>query len=132
KSYGHARIANDGSVTLRGDWTGLRLPGASGPVMSNGKAATASIKAGVLLFGKPPTVLEDRAERPLPEVPMDVKPTPAVLRVSTRARRTMTFTLENTLDRPLSGSLQFDLPAVLSAEPANATCRPHPPGPDAM
>src|SRR5262249_37938872 len=132
KSYGHARIANDGSVTLRGDWTGLRLPGASGPVMSNGKAATASIKAGVLLFGKPPTVLEDRAEKPLPEVPMDVKPTPAVLRVSTRARRTMTFTLDNTLDRSVSGSLQFDLPAGLTVEPAKPTFGPVRPGASAI
>ena len=46
KNYGYARITNDGSVTLRGDWTGLRLPGANGPVMLNGKAATANINGG--------------------------------------------------------------------------------------
>ena len=28
KNYGYARIRKDGSVTLRGGWTGLRLPGA--------------------------------------------------------------------------------------------------------
>ena len=55
KNYGYARIMKDGSVTLRGDWTGLRLPGASGPVTLNGKAATASTKEGTLLLGKPPT-----------------------------------------------------------------------------
>src|SRR5262249_4887309 len=53
KNYGYARVKKDGSVTLRGDWTGLRLPRASGPVTLNGEAATASNKEGALLLGKP-------------------------------------------------------------------------------
>ena len=49
---------------------------------------------------------------------MTVKITPSVVRVSTRDRRIVTFTLDNTLDEPVSGSLQFDLPAGLAVEPA--------------
>jgi hypothetical protein len=124
KNYGYARITNDGSVALRGDWTGLTLPGANGPAMLNGKAATASTEEGLVLFGKPPTMLEERSEEPLPEVPMIVKTAPAVVRASARDRRIVTFTLENTLDVPVSGSLHFDLPAGLAVEPKKTTFGP--------
>jgi hypothetical protein len=40
----------------------------------------------------------------------------------------MTFTLDNTLDRSVSGSLQFDLPAGLMVEPAKPTFGPVRPG----
>jgi len=46
----------------------------------------------------------------------------------TRDRRIVTFTLENTLDESVSGSLQFDLPAGLATEPANPTFGPVRPG----
>ena len=120
KNYGYARVTNDGSVTLRGDWTGLRLAGANGPVIVNGKAATANATQDILVSGKPPTVAENRSEEPLPEVPMIVKPIPAVVRMSNRDRRIVTFTLENKLNEPVSGSLQFDLPAGLVVEPKQA------------
>ena len=61
KNYGYARIMKDGSVTLRGGWTGLRLPGANGPVTLNGEAAKATTQEGALLFGRPPTVVAKRA-----------------------------------------------------------------------
>jgi hypothetical protein len=130
KNYGYARIASDGSVTLRGDWTGLRLPGARGPVVLNSEAATASIKEDTLIFGKPPplTTLEGRSEEPLPEAPMVVKINPSVVRVSTRDRRMVRFTLDNILDKPVSGSLQFDLPAGLIVEPAKPIFGPVQPG----
>ena len=118
KNYGYARITNDGAVTLRGDWTGLRLPEARGPIISNGKPATASINEGILLFGKPLITLEDPSHEPLPEIPMPVKISPSIVRLSTRDRRLATFTLKNTLDKPVSGSLQFDLSAGLAVEPA--------------
>ena len=117
RNYGYARITNNGSVTLRGDWTGLRLPGARGPVISNGKPAIASINEGTLV-GRPPIAFENRSEQPLPEIPMTVKINPSAVRLSTRDRRLVTFTLDNTLDDPASGSLQFDLPAGLRVEPA--------------
>ena len=117
KNYGYARVKKDGSAALRGDWTGLKLPGVSGPVTLNGKGATASIKEGGLLFGKPPTTLRDSAEESLPEVPMIVRATPEVVRSGARDRRTVTFALENTLAEPVSGSLQFDLPNGLMVEP---------------
>ncbi len=128
KHYGYARITNDGSVTLRGDWIGLSLPGTSGPIMLNGKAATTSIKEGILLFGKPPAISEDHSEEPLPEVPMIVKTTPPVVRLLARDLRTVTFTLDNTLDEPVSGSLQFDLPAGFVVEPAKPMFGPVRPG----
>ena len=48
---------------------------------------------------------------------MTVKTTPAVVRVAARDRRIVTFTLNNTLDEPVSGSLQFDLPAGVAVKP---------------
>jgi hypothetical protein len=128
KNYGYARIANNGSVTLRGDWTGLRLPGASGPVLLNGRAGTASAGEGILLFGKPPVTPGNRSEEPLPEIPMPVKISPSVVRLSDRDRRLVSFTLDNTLDKPASGSLQFDLPSGLRIEPAKLIFGPVPPG----
>ena len=129
KNYGYARVTNDGSVTLRGNWTGLRLPRANGPVILNGMAATAGIEDG---FGKPATMLENRFEESLPEVPMIVKTTPAVVRTLTHDRRVVTFTLDNTLDEPVSGSLQFDLPAGLVVEPEKAMFGPVQPRASAM
>ena len=122
KNYGYARIRKDGSVTLRGGWTGLSLPEANGPVTLNGEAARATTKEGLLLLGRaPPTVLENRSEERLPEVPVTVKTTPAVVRVSARDRRIVTLTLDNTSDEPVSGSLQFDLPVGLAIQPEKAS-----------
>src|SRR5262249_52427769 len=72
----------------------------------------------------PATMLESHTEEPLPEVPMTVKPTPAVVRMAARDRRIVTFTLENTLNEPVSGSLQFDLPAGLAVVPEKALFGP--------
>jgi len=128
KNYGYARIRKDGSVTLRGGWTGLSLPDANGPVTLNGEAARATTKEGLLLLGRaPPTVLENvenRSEEHLPEVPMTVKTTSAVVRVSARDRRIVTLTLDNTSDEPVSGSLQFDLPVGLAVQPERASFWP--------
>src|SRR5262245_19762337 len=124
RNYGYARIMKDGSVTLRGGWTGLRLPDANGPVTLNGKVAPATTEGSTLLFGRPPTGLASHAEEPLPEVPMSVKTTPAVVRAAALDRRIVTFTLDNTLDEPVSGSLQFDLPAGLTAVPEKAKFGP--------
>ena len=124
KNYGYARILKDGSVTLRGDWTGLRVPGVNGSVTLNGKAITADTKDGVLLFGRQPAVLESHSEEPLPELPIPTKTTPEVVRASAGDRRIVTFTLDNTLSEPVSGSLQFDLPAGLAVEPEKAKFGP--------
>jgi Heparinase II/III-like protein len=124
KNYGYARVRKDGSLTLRGGWTGLRLPEASGPVTLNGEPTRATTVEGVLLLGRPPAALENSSEEPLPEGPMTVRTTPAALRVSARDRRIVTFTLDNTLDEPVSGSLQFDLPAGLAVEPEKALFGP--------
>ena len=51
---------------------------------------------------------------------MTVKTTPAVVRVSARDRRIVTFSLDNTSDKPVSGSLQFDLPIGLAVQPEKA------------
>jgi hypothetical protein len=128
KIYGYARIKKDGSVTLRGDWTGLRLPGVSGPVTSNGKAITADIKGDVLLFGKQPTVLESGSGEPLPELPIPIKITPEVVRASIGERRAATFTLDNTLKQQISGSLQFEFPAGFAVEPEKIKFGPVQPG----
>jgi hypothetical protein len=69
-------------------------------------------------------VLENRSEEHLPEVPMTVKTTPAVVRVSARDRRIVTLKLDNTSDEPVSGSLQFDLPVGLAVQPEKASFWP--------
>jgi hypothetical protein len=128
KNYGYARIRKDGSVTLRGGWTGLSLPEANGAVTLNGEPARAATKDGLLLGGSPPfTVLANRPQEQLPEAPINVKTTPAVVRVTARDRRLVSFTLDNTLNEPISGSLQFDLPAGLTVEPAKPSFGPIPP-----
>ena len=124
KNYGYARVKKDGSVILRGDWKGLRLPEASGPVTLNGEAATATTKEGALLFGKPVPMLDGHTEELLPEVAIPVKAAPAVVRMALRDRRIVTFTLDNTLKEPVSGSLQFDLPAGLAVVPETALFGP--------
>ena len=55
---------------------------------------------------------------------MKVTITPAVVRASASDRRVVTFTLDNTLDEPVAGSLQFDLPAGLVVEPKTARFGP--------
>jgi hypothetical protein len=117
KIYGYARIKKDGSVTLRGDWTGLGLPGANGPVTLNGKAIAADTKDGILLFGKQPTALGNRRDERLPEFPIPVKITPEAVRESLGEWRAATFTLDNTLKQPVSGTLEFELPAGFAVEP---------------
>jgi hypothetical protein len=128
KNYGYARIRKDGSVTLRGGWIGLRLPGVNGPVTLNGKTLTADTNRGVLSIGRPPAVLEVHLEKRLPELPIPVKITPDVARAAARDRRSVTFTLDNTLKEPLSGTLQFDLPAGVAVEPQRTTFGPIQPG----
>jgi hypothetical protein len=90
----------------------------------NVKLETATNEAGTLLFGRPPTGLESHSEESLPEVPMSVKANPAVVRAAALDRRIVTFTLDNTLDEPVAGSLQFDLPAGLTAVPEKAKFGP--------
>jgi hypothetical protein len=122
--YGYVRIRKGGSVTLRGGWTGLRLPGANGPVTLNGKTIRADINDGVLVLGRPPAAHEVRLEKRLPELPIPVKFIPAVVRAAAHDRRVVTFTLDNTLKKPVSGSLQFDLPAGITVDPENAKFGP--------
>jgi hypothetical protein len=129
KNYGYARIKKDGSVDLRGDWTGLNVPGANGPVNLNGEPIRTINKEGMLVPGRlPMTLNDDVSDEPLPEVPIAVQPTPAVVRMSSRDRRIVTFTLDNPLDDPVSGSLHFDLPAGLVVEPEKTTFGPIRPG----
>ena len=90
----------------------------------NGKAVTATTKESVLLFGRRTTVLESRLEEPLPEISMTVKTIPAVVRAAVHDGRIVTFTLDNTLDEPVSGSLQFDLPTGISVVPEKAMFGP--------
>jgi len=55
---------------------------------------------------------------------MIVKTTPAAVRMSARDRRTVTFSLDNTLHESVSGWVQFDLPAGLMVEPEKAMFGP--------
>ena len=124
RGYGYARIRKDGPVTLRGGWTGLRLPDAGGPVTLNGEAATATTGRGGLVLGRAPTPLDNRVQELLPEPPITVTAAPAALRLASRDPRNAALTLHNTLGEAVSGSLEFDAPPGLAIEPRKATFGP--------
>jgi Heparinase II/III-like protein len=129
KNYGYARITKDGSAILRGNWTGLRLPGVSGPVSLSGAAVVrTAIPEAIFLLGRSPIVPESRTEEHLPELPMTVKVTPAPVRLAAGDRRSVAFTLSNTLDEPVSGALHFQLPRGLAVEPEKLMFGPVQPG----
>lgn len=129
KNYGYARIPKHGLAILRGDWTGLRLPGVNGPVsLSGGTVLRTTTSDGIFLLGRSPTAPESHTEEPLPELPMAVKLTPATARLTPGEHRPVTFTLGNTLDEPVSGALHFHLPPGLAVEPERLMFGPVQPG----
>ena len=81
-----------------------------------------------IFLGGSPTVPESRTEEHQPELPMTVKVTPAPVRLAAGDRRSVTFTLINTLDEPVSGTLSFQLPRGLAVEPEKLMFGPVQPG----
>jgi hypothetical protein len=117
KDYGYLRVYPDGAIVARGGWTGLRLPAAKGALTLNGKRVPAALQDGCLTYGVIPP-----AATPAPvaevECPLAIQIAPAVARLAPAGRRTMTFTVQNTLKANVSGSLAFELPPGITIEPS--------------
>jgi hypothetical protein len=127
KDYGYLRVKRDGTVIARGGWTGMRLPGAKGPLVLNGKPSAAATEDGCLVHG----ALPEASSAPLAadvECPLPVQIAPAVARLAPEGRRTMTFTVKNTLKTAVSGSFALELPGDVTAEPAVPKFGPLAPG----
>src|SRR5262249_3758529 len=90
----------------------------------NGKPTPVSMQGGAVLFGNVPTTGQNEPEEVLPELPFSLGPNPGVVRSGARDRRDVTFSLTNTLDEAVSGSLQFELPKGLAVEPKNIVFGP--------
>jgi hypothetical protein len=126
KDYGYLRVTTAGKVSARGGWTGWRLPGIKGPATLNGRPAKVEAREGALVLG----TIGPAAPAPVkePECPLSVTIEPAVVRLFDRDRRRMTFTIKNVLKEAVSGTLEFDLPAGLTTEPARPAFDPIPAG----
>jgi len=116
RDYGYLRVRKDGTVVARGGWTGLSLPGVNGTLTLNGQPAQANIAGGHLTFGTLPEA--PVATPPALECPFPVTPSTAVARLAQGARRAIAFTIKNTLQQSISGTLAFDLPTGVTVEPA--------------
>jgi hypothetical protein len=115
RNYGYLRLAGDGKITASGGWTGFRIPDAAGPVTLNGRLADATKDHGYLVFGRLPA----KADPPLqvdPACPFPVTISPEVVRMFSRDTRKVTYKIRNTLEEPVSGWIEFDLPKGLAAD----------------
>jgi hypothetical protein len=127
KDYGYLRVNRDGSMVARGGWTGLRLSATNSVLILNGKPVPATLKDGCLTYGAIPPV---SAQSPVDgvECPLAIEIAPPTGRLAPAERRTLTFTVKNTLKAKVSGSLTFDLPAGVTVEPAVPAFPPLRPG----
>ena len=125
--YGYLRVYPDGTMVARGGWTGLRLPAMKGSLTLNGQPAPTALQDGWLTYGAIPPTPE-----PAPvaegECPLAIQIAPAVARLEPAGRRTLTFTVKNTLKAKVSGSFAFELPAGITVEPPEPVFAPIRPG----
>jgi len=125
--YGYLRVYPDGAMVARGGWTGLRLPAVTGTLTLNGNPVPITQQDGcttsgvIGTFAKPVLVAEA-------ECPLAIQITPATARLEPSSRRTQTFSVMNTLNETVSGSLVFDLPAGITIEPPAPAFASLPPG----
>ncbi len=113
RDFGYLRLRRDGTVVTRGGWTGFSLPAAT--------AAGGYLAFGVLPAKQPAQVVE-------PECPFPVTPSAAVARLAQGARGAVAFTVKNTLRQSIAGTVAFELPAGVTAEPSAPQFGPLAPG----
>ena len=127
RNYGYLRVMPDGAVVARGGWSGLRIPTAQahGRLLLNGKQQQAVLETGYLTYGElpqPQTAVVD------PESPFPLTPTPSLARLLKPGKTQVRIGMTNTLKEPVSGSLDFELPAGISAGEQPPTFGPVRPG----
>jgi hypothetical protein len=108
RNYGYLRLTSTGAVA-RGGWSGLHIPHplASGRLLLDGRKQRAQVQDGFLTWGElgPPQLVDAD-----PECPFPVTPFPPLTRLSAAAETCIHIRLTNTLDEPVTGNLEFDLP----------------------
>jgi hypothetical protein len=123
RDYGYLRVPRQGKVVARGGWTGFRVPGTADGLMLNGKETKATVAGRYLAYGEVPEKVTPAA-RPDPECPLRVQTVPALLRLSKSRALEAVITLTNTLKEPVSGRLEFDLPAGVTIKPEQPSFGP--------
>lgn len=128
RDYGHLRLWRDGRAVGRGGWTGFRAPAlaARSRLVLNGKRGKTKQRDGLLAFGQLPTPMAPPPSAS--ESPLTVQLSPAVIRLAHTDRREALLTIENALKKPVSGRVEFALPAGLACEPASPRFGPLAPG----
>jgi hypothetical protein len=115
--YGYLRVYPDGTIAARGGWKGLRLPAVKGTLTLNGQSVPAGLQDGCLTYGTVPPSAEPATVAEV-ECPLAIQIAPAVARLEPTGRRTLIFTVKNTLKATVSGSFMFELPAGITVEPS--------------
>ncbi len=119
RDYGYLRINRDGSAVARGGWEGLRIRESEDlRLIRNGAPWATEVENGYVNVGVIPDDADIHFAPPAPEPPFGVGLTPAVARVSRPGRTHVSMAVTNTLDMPVSGSLEFVLPDNVSIAPA--------------
>jgi hypothetical protein len=103
---GHAwlRVTDEGETVARGGWEGLRLGESVERLRGNGERRAVKEEAGRLVMGEAPQRAPSRAT-PAPPSPFPVKPAQDELRLRNGRSHPVRFTIENTLDESIRGTL---------------------------
>lgn len=127
RNYGYIRVARDGAVTVRGEWTGFRLPGTKGALTLNGKHAAVRRSGDVLIYGDLEAVTTSAPASDAPRA-LPVTIHPRVARGFPNDRREITFQITNSLRQTISGRVETDFPAGFALEPPAPEFGPIKPG----
>jgi hypothetical protein len=112
RNYAYLRVALSGDLVARGGWSGFSIPQGRGRLLLNGKEQPVSAAAGYLMYGelpKPQAIVAD------PESPFRLALAPTLARTPRPGQTQVRIALTNTLKQPVTGRLEFDLPAGISA-----------------
>lgn len=125
--YGYLRLPRQGNAVARGGWTGFRVPGTAASLLLNGREITSTAPGHYLIYGELPEKLAP-ATRPDPECPLRLQTVPAVARLSKSRTNELVLAATNTLDKPVGGRLEFDLPPGVTIRPEQPSFGPIAPG----
>jgi len=111
RNYAWLRIRADGTAVSRGQWAYLKAPARAVKTLDG---QPAGMEEGHLVIGRPLTVAASAPVSGEAEDPFDVRLDPPMMRIGAAGSALMTIV--NGSRRPVSGSVELDLPAGLSPE----------------
>ena len=123
--YGYLRLPRQGNAVARQRQT--RVPGTAASLLLNGREITSTAPGHYLIYGELPEKLAP-ATRPDPECPLRLQTVPAVARLSKSRTNELVLAATNTLDKPVGGRLEFDLPPGVTIRPEQPSFGPVAPG----